>query len=164
MDPREMQCAELEDKFIKITDARRVGVMLRDGYLTLRAHSTITSLQIDPVTARTFKLRVPAIGGDRNYIAIENNTWFRANANASTAATFTAKQTELGYELRYNNERPAIHDRYFDVTIGPWSSTGLARSQIPMLLWPDLALDQIWNPGNPYATGTAPGISNKSLD
>jgi len=163
MEPRIVQCTELEDKFIKITDARRVGVMLREGYLTLREHSAITSLQIVPITQGSFKLKVPAIGGDRNFIAVEGNLWFKANANASTAATFTAKQTELGYELYHQNERPAIHDKQFDVTIGPWSPTGRHRSQVPMLLWPEADLAQIWHPGNPWATGNPPGISNKSL-
>jgi len=146
-------------KSVKITDARRVGFMLRDDFLTLRNHSAITTLVAEVVTERTFKLRAVAIGGN-NYIRVDNDK-FRADSDASNAAHFSARLTELGLELFHNGLRPAILDRYYDVTIGPWTPTS-RRSQTPVLIWVG-PLTQIWS-GQPKPTSAyPPGMENRSL-
>jgi hypothetical protein len=129
---REIKSDFFQGKRILLTDARRVGFMLRDGYLTLRNHSAVTTVKAEVVSEGTFTLQATAISGD-NYIRVDGDK-FKANADASHAAQFGAKHTALGIELFYDNQRPAIFDRYYDVTIGPWTNKS-QRSQTPVLMW-----------------------------
>lgn len=106
--------------------------MLRDSFLTLRNHSAITTLRAEVINERTFKLQAVAIGGD-NYIRVDDDK-FRADADASHAAHFSAKLTALGFELFYDGQQPAIFDRFYDVAIGPWTNRS-QRSQTPVIMW-----------------------------
>lgn len=129
---REIKSDSFKGKLIKLTDARRVGFMLRDSYLTLRNHSAVTTVKAEVVSEGTFTLQVIAISGN-NYIGVEGDK-FKANADASHAVQFSAKHTALGLELFYDNQQPAVFDRYYDVTIGPWTNKS-QRSQTPVLMW-----------------------------
>lgn len=80
----EVKAEFFKDKRIRLTDARRVGVMLRDAFLTLRNHSALTTVRAEVVDDRTFKLRVAAIGGN-NYVRVDGDK-FRADGDESTAA------------------------------------------------------------------------------
>ncbi|KAK4466748.1 hypothetical protein QBC42DRAFT_258846 [Cladorrhinum samala] len=158
----EVKAEFFRDKRIRLTDARRVGVMLRDGFLTLRNHSAMTTVRAEVIDARTFKLRATAIGGN-NYIRIDDDK-FKADADESKAAHFSAKLTALGFELFYNNEAPAIFDRFYDVAIGPWTNTS-QRSQTPILMWVG-SVAEIWGshpkPPSPQQQ-PLPGESNRAM-
>jgi hypothetical protein len=140
---------------LRLTDANRGGIVLRGGYLTLRSHSSITSVLVEAVDQSTFKLRVTAFGGN-NYIRATEDV-FIADTDSAHAAVFHAKRTELGIELFYNNHRPAIFDRHFDMGIGPWTPTS-AKSQIPILIWFG-PLTLTWRPqGGPMAPNPKPVV------
>lgn len=106
--------------------------MLRDSYLTLRNHSAITTLNAEVVSEGTFTLQATSIS-ENNYIQVDGDK-FRANADSSKAAQFSAKHIALGFELFYDNQAPAIFDRYYDVGIGPWTNK-LQSSQTPVIMW-----------------------------
>lgn len=127
-------------KSIYLTDARRVGVMLRERRLTLRNHSAITRLVVETVSDTDFVLQAPAVG-DKPYIKIGSKGAFVADASHDEAQKFQLEVTDLGIELWLAGQRPAVFDDNNDVSIGKWE-TGL--SPIPMIIHDDLA--KIWAP------------------
>ena len=116
-----IKSAGLVGHYLRLTDANRGGIVLREKIFTLRSHSAITNL-----------LKVTAYMGN-NYVHNEGNV-FIADTDSAHAAILHTKRTELGIELCYNNERPALFDRHFDIGIGPWTATSM-RSQTPILIW-----------------------------
>jgi hypothetical protein len=127
-----IKSAALVGHYLRLTDANRGGIVLREKIFTLRSHSSITNLLAEAVDQSTFKLKVTAYLGN-NYVRNDGNV-FIADTDSAHAAIFHAKRTELGIELYYNNERPALFDRHFDIGIGPWTPTSM-RSQTPILIW-----------------------------
>ncbi|KAJ4306630.1 hypothetical protein N0V88_001435 [Collariella sp. IMI 366227] len=109
----DLKSSLLVGKRLRLTDAKRGGIILRDKIFTLRNLSSITNVLAEAVDESSFKLRVTAYGGN-NYVRSDNNV-FVADTDNAHAAVFHAKRTELGAELYFNNQRPALFDRHFDI-------------------------------------------------
>jgi hypothetical protein len=124
---------------IYLTDARRVGIMLRDSRLTLRNHSALTRFIVEAVSTTDFILQAPAVGGDNSYVTIGNKGAFFAQASREKAQKFQFKVTDLGVELYLADQRPAVFDDFYDVSIGKFET---GRSSIPILIHTDVSA--IW--------------------
>lgn len=124
---------------IYLTDARRVGIMLRDSRLTLRDHAALTSFIVEAVDGAEFVLKTPAIEGDNSYVSIGDKGVFTANASRDNAQKFQFKVTDLGVELYLEDQRPAVFDVHYDVSIGKLEN---GRSSIPILIHTEVS--SIW--------------------
>lgn len=131
--------ATLDATEIYITDARRVGLMLRDKRLTLRGNAALTRFEIERVSSGEFKLRAPEVDGNDNYVQVGSKNAFYANANKDKAQVFAYKHTDVGYELMIEGERPGVLDDYYDVGVGKWKS---GYSHIPLLI--HTSVGRIW--------------------
>lgn len=147
--------AVFDKKSIYLTDARRVGVMLRDGRLTLRNHSALTRFVVESISDQDIVLHAPA-AGNKAYVQVSHKGAFFANASREQAQSFQLQVTELGIELYLAGQRPAVFDDFYDVSIGKWQ-TGL--SAIPSLVHDDLS--KIWiapNGGGGSQEGNGEGV------
>jgi hypothetical protein len=154
-----LKSSVLVGKPLRLTDARQVGIMLRDdGHLTLRNHSALTTMLAEPVDDTGFKLHVTAYEGN-NYVG-HDGTVFKADKDGANAVVFHAKQTALGIELYFDDERPAVFDRHFDVGVGPWTPT-CKFSQIPILIWWG-PLSLMWQPQSALAMSTEVSVGPSS--
>lgn len=133
-----VDCRSLDKKPIYLTDARLVGVMLRDGRLTLRSHSALTELVIESVSDKDIVLHATA-AGDQAYVRTGDKGAFFANASREQALKFQMQVTDIGMELCLGEKRPAVFDDNNDVSIGEWKT---GRSSIPILVHMDSS--KIW--------------------
>jgi len=133
----------LDNTTIYLTDARHVGIMLREGRLTLRNHSALTRFVVESVDNDNIVLHSPDAGDDKAYIQVGNKGAFFANAPRDQAQKFQLQVTELGTELYLAEQRPAVFDDNHDVSVGKWQK-GL--STIPLLVHTDVS--KIWNVAN----------------
>lgn len=132
---------KFDKKSVYLTDARRVGIMLRKGRLTLRDHSALTRFIIEAISDKDFILRATAIG-EKPYVKVGDKGAFFAQASKEEAQLFQIEVTDLGTELYLDKIRPAVFDDFYDVSVGKWS-TGL--SSIPLLIHFDNDLAKIWD-------------------
>jgi hypothetical protein len=110
-----IKSAALVGHYLRLTDANRGGIVLREKIFTLRSHSSITNLLAEAVDQSTFKLKVTAYLGN-NYVRNDGNV-FIADTDSAHAVIFHAKRTELGIELYYNTRaagavRPPLRHRH----------------------------------------------------
>ncbi|KAF7591421.1 hypothetical protein BBP40_001582 [Aspergillus hancockii] len=125
--------SDFETKSICLTDARRVGVMLRDRRLTLRNHAAFSTFTVEFVNSTDFVLRSEDFDPrEQNvYIRIGGKGTLRTEVSRNQAQTFQMEQTALGLELYMNGQRLSVYDEYFDVSIGQWQN---GRSRIAILV------------------------------
>lgn len=105
----------LHGKTVYLTDARKVGIMLRDKRRTLRNHSAVTEFIAEAdgndllLRAATFK--------ENGYVRVGNKGAFHADASKNDAQRSDIQLTELGEELFIDGQRPSVFDDYFDVSV-----------------------------------------------
>jgi len=132
------------DKFHKksvyLTDARRVGIMLRGRRLTLRNHSALTRFIVEAVSDKDFILEATTFS-EKGFVKLGDKGAFFAQGSREEAQKFQIGVTELGHELQVSDQRPAVFDDFYDVSIGKWKS-GL--SSIPILIHLN-GLADIWH-------------------
>ncbi|CAK4032244.1 Hypothetical predicted protein [Lecanosticta acicola] len=131
--------SKLNGTAVYLTDARRVGIMLRDRRLTLREHAAITEFILETVEDDEFVLRATAYKGDNNYIKAAGKGTFKAESSKKDAVRFHMMPTELGNELLVGQGRPGIFDDFYDVSIGEAREE---RSSVMILVHEDV--ESIW--------------------
>ncbi|KAJ6136958.1 hypothetical protein N7497_012210 [Penicillium chrysogenum] len=162
VNPKNVKCIadaqELDGKSVYLTDARRVGIMLRDRRLTLRNHSALTRFIVEAISDTDFFLQSADVGND-GYVRPLDRGAFYARGSHHEAQKFQFKFTDLGMELYLAEQRPAVFDHDHDVSIGKWTE-GL--SFIPILIhdnlskiWPDPSIGGA-NGGNSQRRGKSP--------
>jgi hypothetical protein len=125
---------------VYLTDARKVGIMLRDRRLTLRNHSAITEFILESTSHSGCVLRAPAMDNN-GYVRIGDRNGLSASASRDKAQHFELKLSDMGLELFIEDRRPAVFDFFYDVSIGKWQN---GRSLIPILV--HTFIPSIWGP------------------
>lgn len=132
------------DRIVYLTDARRVGIMLRDKRLTLRNHAALTRIQLHGAEGSSHEYILQAIDLEdkNNYVRVADKNAFKADEKAEKAQHFRLEDTELGTELKLaDGSRPAILDDFYDVGIGQWKN---GYSRVPILVHGQSHLAAIW--------------------
>ena len=145
----------LDGKPVYLTDARGVGVMLRDRRLTLRNHSALTRFIVEAISDTDFLLQAVDAGND-GYVRPRDHGAFYAQGSRHEAQKFQINVAEFGLELYLTGERPAVFDHDHDVSVGQWRE---GRSFIPILVHDNLST--IWptpsRPGGVNGGNSQPG-------
>lgn len=141
-----------QHKDIYLTDARRVGVMLRDGRLSLRNHSALTRFTVETISQTDAILQTPHVEGDKAFVKVDNKGAFYAKASRDEAQKFQFRLSPLGIELYLAGQRPAVFDHEFDVSVGKWE---VGRSPIPILVHENIW--KIWLPQFHVGSGGGSG-------
>lgn len=126
----------LNGKSIYLTDARGIGVMLRDRRLTLRDHAAITRFIVEAISDTDFLLQAADVkSGSDWYVRPQDNNAFYARGSRDEAQRFQISAAEFGLELYLEGQRPAVFDHDHDVSIGKWTE---GCSFIPVVVHDDL--------------------------
>jgi hypothetical protein len=131
---------KFDKKSVYLTDARRIGIMLRDRRLTLRNHSALTCFVVEAVSDKDFILQATNVS-EKGYVTVGDKGAFFAQGSREEAQKFQIEVTELGSELYLSGNRPAVFDDFHDVSIGSWKTD---LSFIPILIHSN-GLAKIWS-------------------
>ena len=148
--------AQFDQKIITLTDARLVGVMLRERRFSLREHSAITPLLVGLSDGgNEVTLQAVSVKDENNYVKYGDKGAFHANASKADAIKFKIVPTELGFELFIGDDRPSVFDDNHDVSVG---KPGPGLSSIPLLIHMDPM--SIWQKSSTSAPNMAENPSS----